>query len=721
MIAPITESNTPAFPAELLTRQQWLIWKFVQKPGQKKPSKMPYYASGTIRNGQQGSEDDRRSLVDYDTAVAAMHGNAADGLGFAFLPNDGLIGIDIDGALNDDVPEERRQRAASIIKACASYTEYSPSMNGVHIIATGHTETFKSNELGIEVFCGRQFFTMSGNPYPNSVSHIEPLNDETLVKLRRTVKQVAEQAPARPVPQPAANERIKLESALVFINADCGYEDWIRVGMAIHAELSDGGLSIWDWWSSRSTKYPGAREVESHYRSFKPGAVTVGSLYRMAMDAGWRPPKPVAVITVQPSVAMGESLPANDNDPVLMTRPELIQQFGLEVNSKGEPYASTANITRALAADPALSRNIWYDEFLQRIVTAWRCAEPREWADVDDINLQIYLQETLGTPRLAKSTVQDAVMAVAYMDVRNEARAYIESCAWDGVERLPGFFVDCFGAEPSEYVSQSGVNFWVSMVARVIRPGCKVDNMIVLEGAQGAGKSRALSIIGGKWFTEAHRSPTDKDFFVELEGKMLVEIGEMDAFSRAEVNKTKQVITCQTDRFRTPYGKHAADHPRRCVFAGTTNRDDWNKDETGARRFWPVYCSSISHNLISEGRDQMFAEALHRLTKGERWWDMPEGQTKAAQEARRDTDELEPMIAGWLFDHREINVGELMMDMMRLPIERQDRPMQMRIGKCLRALGWVKSSQPVYRGGRSVRVWTRAGSEVVRNEEEKPF
>lgn len=716
MIQPLP-NTTAAFPGELLTRQQWLIWKFVQKPGQKKPSKMPYYASGVIRTGQQGSEEDRRQLVDYDTAVAAAAYQGADGLGFAFLPGDGLIGIDIDGALGDDVDPARKERALKIISACSSYTEFSPSGQGVHIIVKGQTQTFKSNELGIEVFCGRQFFTMSGNPYPGSANTVEQISQDNLDRLRRTVKQTAEQAPTKPMPQPPSNDRQKLESALVFINPDCGYDDWIRVGLAIHAELGDQGMAVWDWWSARGSKYPGAREIETHWRSFKPGAVTGGTVYGMAKDAGWRPPRPQLVPTPQHQATVVQH-PANDNLPEIGRPADL---YALEVNSKGEPYPTVANITRVLNADPVLAKTIWFDEFLQRVVTVWRRSEPTEWADVDDVNLLIYLQESLRLPKLAKSTVQDAITAIAHQDVRNEAKAYLEGLAWDGVERLPMFFPDYFGTEASEYCQRAGVNFWLSMVARVIRPGCKVDNMVVLEGAQGAGKSSALAIIGGKWFTEAHRSPTDKDFFVELEGKMLVEIGEMDAFSRAEVNKTKQVITCQTDRYRAPYDRRAADHPRRCIFAGTTNRDDWNKDETGARRFWPVYCQEIDHTNLAAQRDQLFAEAVYRLSKGESWWQMPIEATKAQQEARRDVDALEATLEEWLVGRNEVTVNSILNDLMQVPLDRQDRSLQMRITKSLKAIGWYKPTDPQHRNGKSVRLWLRKGSEKYRGSEEKPF
>src|SRR5262249_11330228 len=134
-------------------------------------------------------------------------------------------------------------------------------------------------------------------------------------------------------------------------------------------------------------------------------------------------------------------------------------------------------------------------------------------------------------------------------------------------------------------------NFWLSLVARAYKPGCKVDNMIVLEGGQGIGKSTALDIIGGDWYTEQHESASNPKAFAEiLQGKLLVEISEMDAFNGSQINRVKQTITCQSDRYRPAYGRYAKDHLRRCIFVGTTNRDDWNKDETGARRFWPITC-----------------------------------------------------------------------------------------------------------------------------------
>ena len=429
-------------------------------------------------------------------------------------------------------------------------------------------------------------------------------------------------------------------------------------------------------------------------------------------DMGAAPSPVVGAVDVPAPVASGlasDVILSPADERLSIAGAQAILAYDLDTNSDGIPYASVSNIIRILGQDDAFRGKIWYDEFLERIMTVWRSPDGavREWHDVDDINLQICLQAAMMMPRLSKQTVADAVTAAAHQDTRNECEAYLAGLVWDGVERLPHFMHDCFGAEDSAYTRGAGQNFWISMVARVMRPGCKVDTMIVLEGAQGAGKSEALNIIGGQWFTEANQSPTDKDFYMNLTGKLLVEIGEMDAFNRAEVTKVKQVITCRDDRYRAPYERRSANHPRRCVFAGTTNRDDWNKDETGARRFWPVYVHDVRHDLLRQNRDQYFAEALHKLNAGADWWTMPAEETLAQQEARRDADAIEPQIADWLLGKNETTVVEIMVDMMKLPIDRQDKNMQMRIGKALRVLGWIRPAGPVMRNGKKTRFWIR--------------
>jgi hypothetical protein len=203
-------------PEQLKARQQWLVWKFITKANQKKPAKMPYYATtgnlrgwpyGKPRDGEptdafpqveQGHDLDREHLVDFKTAMERAATSGFDGVGFAFLPGDGLIGIDLDAVCRD--------KHDSIRDACGTFAEASPSGTGIHIIGLGECETFKSNDVGIEVFCGRQFFTVTGQHDAASPLELRPIPADTLIKLRRTVdkaKEAAKEARGTPAPSPA--------------------------------------------------------------------------------------------------------------------------------------------------------------------------------------------------------------------------------------------------------------------------------------------------------------------------------------------------------------------------------------------------------------------------------------------------------------------------------------------------------------------------------------
>lgn len=288
-------------PQSLRARQQWLLWRFEKNAG-KKPRKMPYYRAGHRRVGTQGSDDDRAKLCTLDQALAAMAPRKMDGIGFAFLPGDGLIGIDIDHAIDKETGEIS-ERARKIIESCSSYTEYSPSGTGVHIIVAGESETFKSDAAGVEVFCGRQYFTFTGKRYSDTPDEVQPIDARVLHRLRLTVDQAKGKTHLAPVagrkgpdgkwPEPSPEEaRKRLEDALHAIPPDIHYDDWIAVGMALYAECGPAqGLAVWDAWSSGGSKYSGASSLEAHWRSFGKNDITGAKIFRIATDHGWRAPK----------------------------------------------------------------------------------------------------------------------------------------------------------------------------------------------------------------------------------------------------------------------------------------------------------------------------------------------------------------------------------------------------------------------------------------------
>ncbi|MFS2112716.1 DUF5906 domain-containing protein [Herbaspirillum frisingense] len=276
-------------PQSLKDRKQWLIWRF--EPGKKKPLKVPYWPSGKKRHGTQGDEKDRALLGTFDTALMAATAGGFSGIGFAFLPDDGLIGIDIDKCIDGEgVISELAQE---VLALCPSYAERSPSRTGFHIICEGKTETFKSNRVGLEVFCGSQFFTFTADSLSPDLVELQPITETALSRLRELVDGGKSKDIERPAdPPPALSDRARLESALAYIPAD-DYHSWIKVGMAVYSVLGDAGFAVWDYWSSKSDGYGGQEDCRKHWKSFGSGVkVTEATIYRLAIDAGWKQPAP---------------------------------------------------------------------------------------------------------------------------------------------------------------------------------------------------------------------------------------------------------------------------------------------------------------------------------------------------------------------------------------------------------------------------------------------
>lgn len=423
---------------------------------------------------------------------------------------------------------------------------------------------------------------------------------------------------------------------------------------------------------------------------------------------GMKPePRPRNIPTARPSESIdpdtGEITVSLPKDPANVALSPIEWQEILDGNKNG-PFNNLDNVVRVIERDPQLSGHIWYDEFLDRIVTTWQGPQ-RDWRDADDVLLQLYMQRFIGLTKIGVNTCHDAALVAAFRNTRNECQEYLNSHVWDGVPRLGAMMAEAFGAEDNSYSEAVGRCWMISMVARVFRPGCKVDTVPVLEGAQGRGKSTALSIIGGKWFVECHENVMSKDLFGVLDGHMLVEIAEMHSFTRAEVERVKGIISCQVDRYRKSYGRNAEDHPRKTVLACTTNRDDWQRDETGARRFWPIHCSEINHDWLRTHRDQLFAEAVQLFRDGVSWWEVPEDHQKREVEKRRDADAWEPIIQEWLGNRTQIQSRYILSDCLGIDFSKHDQQAKNRVSKVMKALGW---KQEIAKSGiHSVRTWKR--------------
>lgn len=379
-------------------------------------------------------------------------------------------------------------------------------------------------------------------------------------------------------------------------------------------------------------------------------------------------------------------------------------KLNLHLNATAtSPHLNVANAKKII--NHKFGKKIWYDEFHNKYLTTLSSNRPREWTDHDSLQLAEYLQNEWGLTRISDELCYKAMQLYAMSNKKNEPRDWMARLKWDNQPRIQRFFDKALGSEQSEYAAAASRNWWISMVARIFSPGCKVDNMVILEGRQGSFKSTALSAVAGPWYAEITGDITSKDFYQALQGKMLVEIGELDSFNKHEVTTIKKVVSTAVDRYRPPYARQSQDFPRQCVFVGTTNEKHYLRDATGARRFWPVATTKIDLDYINRWREELFAEAVHLYKAGASWHKMPKSAL-LEQEDRRDWDEWENWISEWLFTKQvtETTVAEVAVQALDIDRERMNRQTQNRIARVLRVLGWESGKQKKI-AGKTVRPW----------------
>lgn len=389
--------------------------------------------------------------------------------------------------------------------------------------------------------------------------------------------------------------------------------------------------------------------------------------------------------------------------------PELLMlEYGFIKSANGCFASNLGGVCGVLEKHPYWAGKLWYDSFLDRVLTtAW--GEVQEWTDDLTTKTTRWFQGSFRLANLNSERVHEAVQSVARGAPRNALKTWLESLQWDGTPRLHEALSRGFGAAQNEYTQKVGECWFISLAARGLKPGCKVDNMPVFEGGQGIGKSSALATIGGEYFGECHEDIGSKDFVLGLRGKLLVEIAEMHAFGKADVNKLKGIITAQVDRIRPPYGRSTQDFPRGVVFAGTTNRDDWQQDDTGGRRFWPVWCSVINLSWLRDNREQLFAEAVARFKAGESWWCVPTAAAAEEADRRRPEDPWSDVLREYMDTGRTYSTRALLRDALDIEPKDYSPRLAARLAALLKVQGWISGNVRTLQG--KARLWKHASLE----------
>jgi predicted P-loop ATPase len=364
--------------------------------------------------------------------------------------------------------------------------------------------------------------------------------------------------------------------------------------------------------------------------------------------------------------------------------------------------------------------------------------EPRPFTDVDTTHMMEVLIEMKFDRGVTPANVNAAVNAEGARNHFSSARRWLlERPRWDGVVRLDRFYTEICGAREAEegddedtvfrsvrYFAAIGRCTWISIVARIMLPGCQVDTVPVLEGLEGISKTKLLRMMAGKeeWFSDSFPSDLrEKDAMQHLPGTSIIELAELEQLrSTKSFGAIKNFLTRKVDKYRRSYGRRDIVQPRQNIFIGTTNDSDYLPDVGGTRRFWPVKCgNAIDLTKLAEWKDQLYAEALVAYAKGEQWH-LSQDLEEIAKDVRgsREVEDLWEVPIGVMIERIEreakvsgeqfvaVTVNEAIMAVDASLVTSERRGAEMRAAKILRKQGFTKQSVRL-KNGEIVKKWRK--------------
>ncbi len=402
-----------------------------------------------------------------------------------------------------------------------------------------------------------------------------------------------------------------------------------------------------------------------------------------------------------------------------MAKPKLIADnsaFGewrrkMVKNDRHQLVDCFENVYYVLTNHPTWSGVIGLDEFgnclkIRKPPDGVDGFEPGEWTTKHTQLFRLWLLQVESLRVRAKENIMDAIGLIGEERRFHPVVDYLEQLKWDGTMRLGRWLQDCLavdecralqGCAANHYVGLAGKFFLMGMVARVYDPGCIMRQVLVLEGTQWRGKSTAMKLLGGDWYSDTPFVVGDKDAFQALRGKWLYEIAELDAFNRSEATRVKAFISSTSDNYRAPYEARNRDWPRQCVFVATTNQFEYFKDPSGNTRFMPVIAGDANLQVLADMRDQLFAEAVLRYKQGRRRYPTRFAHARLfapEQDAREIEDPRYAKVSRFLRETpaARVSMETLVEDCLGVKTDRIDNARQLAtvIGWMVHRCGWVK-------------------------------
>jgi len=622
-------------------QSRWVTYQIQERKGKK--TKVPYSITGRL-----ASSTDEKTWSTYDEVKKKF-----DDVGIMFTPAQDLLGIDIDHCLkNKKIDHEQREQIAELILEADTYTEISPSGEGLHIFLAieGGKFNLESNKRApYEAYTSGRYFTFTGNIYGANKS-VRTVSPEEALKILSIIGYPWKK-------EESTHDTVQSKNVTKSNGSSLSDEEILR----------------------KMFKAKGGEKIEALYNGSLADHKNDGSVADMSLCshlAFWTAKNPAQIEriwlasplgkrkktqerkdyrdrTIAAAIASCKSVYETPKMKMERENPDLDLLYVIEEKGRVIYLQNTENMSRILRNHPEFSGRFRYDAFKNvfeiKSGEVWRSFEDND-AVVIQTRISILFSEWFG--RVGKDMIYDAMIKVAKENEIDSARDYIKGLVWDKKERLDTWLNTVYGAPIDVYHTAVASNWIKGLVQRIIHPGSKFDYVLVLEGEQGARKSTSLFILGGEWHVETTMSTDSKDFFMQFQGKAIIEFSEGETLSRTEVKRMKAIITMQSDKYRPPYERTSRDFPRRCVFAMTTNQDEYLKDETGNRRWLPVKVvkEQADTDWLSANRDQLLAEAYHRVENlKEKTYEFPREETLAQQNARRISDPNQDIIEEWYY------------------------------------------------------------------------
>jgi hypothetical protein len=458
--------NVEAIPEALRDCPQWVCWRIGIRDD--KRTKLPLNPN----TGRKASTTNRSTWSICEHAVhLADKSPGVDGVGFVFTGDAGFVGIDLDHCINKETGELAGW-AREIVNRLNSYTELSPSGEGLHTFVRAKMPEGCGNKEkmadggAVEIYGDSRYFTVTGQHFPGTPTTIEERQEQ----LNTICCQLFRHKPLESAKQETPTEMMTVKEI----------DERLKM-----AELHDPAFKR--LWNGNTSDYNGDESAadlalcNKLVNIFGSDPVLIDEVFRQSglMREKWE----------REDYRKYTILKAMDKNT---TPDEPKKKHSTGSGGRGKP--SLRAVVQALETYPEFKDLFWYDDFLQRGLTG---NPAREWTDHDDLETAVKLQGMYGFSQAPVETIRQGITTVMKRRRKNCVRDWLESLRWDGKPRIDTFLANYFGAEDTPYVRAASKNFWIAMTARIYKPGCQVDNMLVLDGPQGIGKSSALRAIGG--------------------------------------------------------------------------------------------------------------------------------------------------------------------------------------------------------------------------------